>query len=345
MLKKRNLVILMFALGGMTLIALGAFYRYMNLPTNFGPDPVTMVIESGMNLTRLSKQLAGKQIIEHPKLWTLYARLSPKGSQIKTGEYLLAPESSPLELLNQFIAGDVIEYQITIIEGWNFRQMLQALDKAKRLDHQLQGVPVKEIMSRLNKPGMHPEGLFFPDSYRYVYGNSDLDILKRASARLESVLQAEWENRQEGLPYESAYEALIMASIIEKETGQADERDEIAGVFIRRLEKGMRLQTDPTVIYGLGDQFKGNLTRKHLKQPGPYNTYVNKGLPPTPIALVGREAIRAALNPSKGTSLYFVAKGDGSHFFSDTLDEHINAVRKYQLKRKNNYQSAPSTTK
>ena len=197
-------------------------------------------------------------------------------------------------------------------------------------------------MQRLGLDGQHPEGRFFPDTYRYVRGMSDSDLLRQAHEKLTRVLDEEWQQRAEGLPYREPYQALIMASLVEKETGAAHERGEIAGVFIRRLRLGMLLQTDPTVIYGLGERYTGNLTRAHLREPTPYNTYTNPGLPPTPIAMVGREAIRAALNPRAGDSLYFVARGDGTHVFSRSLDEHNRAVREYQLKRRADYRSSPA---
>jgi UPF0755 protein len=197
-------------------------------------------------------------------------------------------------------------------------------------------------MERLGLAGVSPEGRFFPDTYRYVRGMSDLDLLKQASARLDQVLDEEWSRRAERLPYRKPYDALIMASMVEKETGVAEERGQIAGVFVRRLRSGMRLQTDPTVIFGLGERYNGNLTRAHLLEATPYNTYVIDGMPPTPIALAGREAIHAALNPAAGRSLYFVARGDGSHVFSETLEQHNSAVREYQLKRRADYRSSPA---
>jgi UPF0755 protein len=216
------------------------------------------------------------------------------------------------------------------------------LSRQEKLEQALVGLSDEEVMARLGKPDMHPEGRFFPDTYRYVKGMRDVDILKQASQRLEQVLTEEWETRAPDVPYDSPYKALIMASLVEKETGVPQERAQIAGVFVRRLALNMLLQTDPTVIYGLGDSYKGKLTREHLRQPTSYNTYVNSGLPPTPISMVGREAIHAALHPEPGKSLYFVARGDGTHVFSDDIDAHNRAVREYQLKRRADYRSSPA---
>jgi UPF0755 protein len=199
-------------------------------------------------------------------------------------------------------------------------------------------------MDKLGHSGIFPEGRFFPDTYRFVRGMTDVELLKKAYDRLDEVLAKEWSQRAADVPYTEPYQALIMASLVEKETGVPQERGQIAGVFVRRMEMGMLLQTDPTVIYGLGDRYNGKLTRAHLKEPTPYNTYVISGLPPTPIAMVGREAIHAALNPVAGNSLYFVARGDGSHVFSDDLDAHNNAVREFQIKRRADYRSSPAPT-
>lgn len=237
--------------------------------------------------------------------------------------------------------GEVVQYSLTLVEGWNFRQLRSALQNQPKLQQTLDGLSDAEIMAHIGAPELHPEGRFFPDTYRFTRGTSDADLLRRAYARLEQVLEEEWQQRSEGLPYQNAYQALVMASIIEKETGVPEERGEIAGVFVRRLARGMLLQTDPTVIYGMGERYKGRITRTDLRTPTPYNTYTNAGLPPTPIAMVGREAIHAALHPADGTSLYFVARGDGSHVFSDTLDQHNRAVREYQLKRRADYRSSP----
>ena len=230
------------------------------------------------------------------------------------------------------------------VKGWNFRQVRAALAKHEKLEQTLTGLSDTQVMEKLGHPGVFPEGRFFPDTYRFVRGMSDAELLEKAYDRLDDVLAKEWSKRAADVPYTDPYQALIMASLVEKETGVPQERGQIAGVFVRRMQIGMLLQTDPTVIYGLGERYTGKLTRAHLKEPTPYNTYVNAGLPPTPIAMVGREAIHAALNPVPGKSLYFVARGDGSHVFSDDLDAHNSAVREFQLKRRADYRSSPAPT-
>lgn len=272
----------------------------------------------------------------------LHWRLKLSGFTLHSGEYQLRPAMTARDMIGLWQRGEVVQHSLTIVEGWNFRQVRAALAALPTVQQTLDGVSDADVMARLGQPDAHPEGRFFPDTYRFTRGVSDLDLLKRAYSRLETVLAEEWEQRDEGLPYQNAYEALIMASIIEKETGVPSERGEIAGVFVRRLEQGMLLQTDPTVIYGMGEQYKGRITRSDLRTPTPYNTYTISGLPPTPIAMVGREAINAALHPVEGTTLYFVARGDGSHVFSNSLDEHNRAVREFQLKRRADYRSSPA---
>ncbi len=271
-----------------------------------------------------------------------YWRFNLADPRLHSGEYRLLPEMSAAELLAQWQRGEVLQHSLTLVEGWNFRQVRAALAQQDKLQQTLAAKSDAEVMALLGWEGQHPEGWFFPDTYSYVRGMSDLDLLKQAGARQQQVLTEEWEQRADNLPYATPYQALIMASLIEKETGVAAERDEIAGVFVRRLGINMLLQTDPTVIYGLGEAYTGNLTRSHLRQPTPYNTYVIAGLPPTPIALAGREAIYAALHPAPGNTLYFVARGDGSHVFSKNLSDHNKAVREYQLKRKAGYRSSPA---
>lgn len=276
-------------------------------------------------------------------LWLrLYWRFNLKGQPLHSGEYRLTPDLSVRDMLGLWRRGEVVQYSLTLVEGWSFRQVRAALERQSKLDLTLSELSDAQLMARLGYPGVNPEGRFFPDTYRFVSGMSDLDLLKQAYVRLEQVLAEEWQGRADGLPYKEPYDALIMASIIEKETGVPEERGEIAGVFIRRLRIGMRLQTDPTVIYGLGERYNGKLTRAHLREPTAYNTYVIDGMPPTPIAMVGREAINAALHPVAGKSLYFVARGDGSHVFSNSLEAHNRAVREYQLSRREDYRSSPA---
>lgn len=317
-------------------------YHTLTKPLHFAGQ--VLEVPSGSGFSQITVRLQKQGIISQTLYWKIYARLTGKAKRVQAGEYQLTSGISAQQLLEKMVSGEVIRHQVTLVEGWTFKQFLAALAAEEKLQHELTGLSSKQVMAKLGKDDEYPEGRFFPDSYQFTRGASDLDILQRAYQRLASILDEEWQQREEGLPYKSAYEALVMASIIEKETGQAVERPEIAGVFVRRLLKGMRLQTDPTVIYGLGDRYKGNIKRKHLIQSTPYNTYVIKGLPPTPIAMVGREAIHAALHPKAGKSLYFVARGDGSHFFSDTLEQHNKAVRRYQInQRAEQYRSSPNT--
>ncbi|MFJ2366438.1 endolytic transglycosylase MltG [Pseudomonas sp. NPDC087697] len=272
----------------------------------------------------------------------LYWRLNLAAQPLHSGEYRMLPGMSAQGLIGLWQRGEVVQYSLTLVEGWNFRQVRAALAKNDKLEQTLAGLSDSDVMSKLGHVGVFPEGRFFPDTYRFVRGMTDVDLLEKAYERLDEVLAKEWSKRSPDAPYTEPYQALIMASLVEKETGVPQERGQIAGVFVRRMQIGMLLQTDPTVIYGLGERYNGKLTRAHLKEPTPYNTYMIAGLPPTPIAMVGREAIHAALNPASGSSLYFVARGDGSHAFSDDLDAHNNAVREYQIKRRADYRSSPA---
>ncbi|MED5389266.1 MAG: endolytic transglycosylase MltG [Pseudomonadota bacterium] len=271
----------------------------------------------------------------------LYSSLSNMDGRMHVGEYRLRPGDSLLSLLEKMDRGEVIQRSLTLVEGWNFRELRMRLAAQEGLTHTLDSLTDDEIMEKLGRPDWHPEGWFAPETYFYTRGTSDLTILRRAMERQETLLAEAWAQKSETLPVETPYEALILASIVEKETGVPDERPEIAGVFANRLRKGMRLQTDPTVIYGMGDRYDGNIRRSDLRRATPYNTYVISGLPPTPIAMPGREAILAAVNPAKTESLYFVARGDGSHSFSKTLAQHQKAVRDYQLRRREGYRSSP----
>lgn len=314
------------------------------------PLPIDTVqeleVERGTTLGPVIRQLAARNLLEHPLLFQLYVRGTGRGHHIQAGEYLLGPGTTPLDLLDMLERGQVRMHSVTLVEGWTLTQLRAQLRKDVHLKQQLQDVPATEFLATLGvdaPPGRLPEGQFFPDTYVFSGATSDRDILRQAYRRMQEVLQEEWNSRAPNLPYRDAYEALIMASIVERETGVGSERPEIAGVFIRRLQRDMLLQTDPTVIYGLGQQFDGNLRRRDLEDAtNPFNTYAHRGLPPTPIALAGRAAIRAALQPGSGDALYFVGKGDGSHQFSATLEEHERAVRRYQIEqRRANYRSRP----
>ena len=315
-------------------------YSPINLSEHYG-DEIVVTIRAGTSFKALSWQLYDKEIIKYPRILVAYARISGQ-TKIKMGEYSITKKDVPRSLLEKFNQGDVVQHSITLPEGWSFKQMV---DEIGQIDQFAEDslLHTLSLLTLANIQVEHPEGWFYPDTYSYTSTDSIADLLARAHDKMVRVLDAEWSLRAPDLPYTEPYEALIMASIIEKETGLPSERKQIAGVFVRRLQAGMRLQTDPTVIYGMGDDYQGNIRRSDLKRVTPYNTYRINGLPPTPIAMPGREAINAALNPEVGSSLYFVARGDGGHYFSDTLDEHNRAVQKYQIEqRAKNYQSVPN---
>ena len=306
-------------------------------------DEQTINVPKGASPNMMFNLLEEKGIVKDATFLRLYWRLENKGRSIHAGEYLLKPEMTIQNLIKVWLSGDVILHRVTLVDGWNFKQVRAALSKQGALQQTITGMSDNEVMQALNDDkNVHPEGQFFADTYTFMKDDTDLSILRQAHKQLMSELDKEWTHKADNLPYENPYQALIMASIIEKETGVADERPMIAGVFVRRLEKNMLLQTDPTVIYGMGDSYKGRITRADLKQATPYNTYVISGLPPTPIAIVSQKAIHAALHPADGEFLYFVAKGDGSHEFSKNLIDHQKAVRKYQLKRRADYRSSPA---
>ncbi|WP_218274697.1 MULTISPECIES: endolytic transglycosylase MltG [Pseudomonas] len=299
-------------------------------------------VPTGTNPNRMFYRMEKDGLLNDAFWLRLYWRFNMAGVPLHTGEYRVTPGMTVRDLFEVWRRGDVVQYSLTLVEGWNFRQVRSALAKHEKIKQTIDGLSDVEVMDKLGHPGVFPEGRFFPDTYRFVRGMTDVEFLQQAYARLEEVLAKEWAARPADLPYRDPYQALIMASLVEKETGVPQERGEIAGVFVRRMRIGMLLQTDPTVIYGMGERYNGKITRADLREPTPYNTYTNAGLPPTPIAMVGREAIHAALNPAPGTSLYFVARGDGSHVFSDDLDAHNSAVREYQIKRRADYRSSPA---
>jgi UPF0755 protein len=290
------------------------------------------LIEPGTNIKAIAIKLSREKVIEDPWLFILLAKLKGVETKVRAGEYRLSQGQSTSGLLELFTTGNSIQYSFTVIEGWSFRQMMAQLEIDPVIQNTLKNQSNEEIMTALGLNGQHPEGLFYPDTYLFPKGTTDLQFLKRSYRLMQKHLNKAWDNRAENLPLKSAYEALTLASIIEKETGAGHERPLIAAVFIQRLNKNMRLQTDPTVIYGMGESFDGNIRRKDLKADTPYNTYLHKGLTPTPIALPGLDSIEAAVNPVDSKALYFVSKGDGTHYFSETLREHNNAVIKYQLK-------------
>jgi len=306
--------------------------RFQHTSIALPQQPTTFLIKSGSNIKSIAQDLSMEKIINDPWLFILLAKVKGVETRVRAGEYQIEAEMTPEDLLDKFTQGNAIQYSFTIIEGWSFRQMLAAIADNPIIEPTLAGKTNQEIMDLLGYPDQHPEGLFFPDTYRFPKGTRDVDFLRRAYQVMQKHLNREWNQRDSELPLDSSYEALILASIIEKETGAGFERPLISGVFIQRLKKNMRLQTDPTIIYGLGEKFDGDIRFRDLKKDTAYNTYLHAGLTPTPIALPGLEAIRAALHPTKTEALYFVSKGDGTHHFSATLEEHNAAVKRYQLK-------------
>lgn len=288
-------------------------------------------VNTGDTLNRVLHRLHQERIVKYPRLLWYLSRLSGEPDRIIAGEYLLRPGESLGRFLHRLATGEVIMRMITFPEGWTFRQMLQAIHARSDILGSLMNQSDQQIMQALGHGGEPPEGRFFPDTYRFQRGAVDADILRGAYQAQSRHLRREWDRRAAGLPLATPYEALILASIIEKEAAVAGERVLISGVYIRRLQRGMRLQADATIIYGMGARFNGNLTRTDLNQDTPYNSYTRNGLPPTPIANPGLLSIQAALHPDNGDALYYVAKGDGTHQFSATLEAHNRAVGKYQL--------------
>jgi len=307
-----------------------AFVYYALTEMPVATLPAEFSIKAGSSLKSAAAQMAEAGVLRHPMLFVLLGRLMGKASNLKAGFYEFERAVTPLELLRRITQGDYTLVGITLVEGWSFRQIRKAFAAEPGIQQEIRDLPDAEVASRLGIDHPSPEGWFFPDTYYFSHGTSDLRILRRAHARMKSYLAAQWERRAENLPLASPYEALILASIIEKETAKPEERPLIAAVFLNRLRLGMKLQTDPTVIYGLGETFDGNLRRADLLADTAWNTYTRTGLPPTPIAMPGLAAIAAALMPAPSDALYFVAKGDGSHQFSRTLAEHDRAVTKYQ---------------
>ncbi len=323
----------------LALLAGAAYALYRDYRT-FAETPlaiereITIEVALGTPFERIVRDLRRRGITDaHPLKWRALAWEMGVMDGLHAGEYVVGHGLTPRTLLVRMARGSVVQHAFTIVEGWTFRELRAALAKEPTLRHETTALSDAEIMAKIGAAGLHPEGRFLPETYKFPKGWSDTRLLERAHRALQATLAREWEKRANGLPFATPDEALVLASIVEKETGREDERPLIAGVFVRRLQRGMLLQTDPTVIYGIGASFDGNLTRAHLTTDTPYNTYTRAGLPPTPIASPGAAAIEATLNPAPGDALYFVSRGDGSHEFTATLAEHSRAVSRYQLKR------------
>lgn len=328
-----GILVLLAALLASAVVVWQEISRFADAPMAIHPDAPSVVIPRGAGFNRIVDELQARHLSAAPRwFWRVLAERMHVTRDLQAGEYALRPGMTPRQLLDDMAHSRVVQHRFTIVDGWTFQQLRKALDDAPALRHATASMSNAEIMRRLGMAGKNPEGRFLPETYAYVLGDSDLDILRRSHQAMQHLLAKLWPERETDLPIKTTYQALILASIVEKETAQADERARIAGVFVRRLRKGMRLQTDPAVIYGMGASYHGNIRRRDLQTDTPYNTYMHAGLPPTPIALPGKPAIVAALHPEPGKALYFVARGDGTHVFSDTLAEHDRAVRCYQLK-------------
>jgi UPF0755 protein len=312
-------------------LALAWLIYFANSGIQLKTETESFDIEAGSRFRGVTHQLVQQNIIQDPVSFEVIARVLGVASDVKAGIYEVKSGITPLELLDMMTSGSSTQVSITFIEGWTFAQMREALNASEKAKHMTMSETDQQILKEIGAAETMPEGLFFPDTYFFTPNTSDRDILKRAYSTMQSKVKNAWATRANGLPYRTPFEALIMASIVEKETGRAVERPQIAGVFINRLKIGMRLQTDPTVIYGMGEHFDGNIHKKDLLSDTVYNTYTRDGLPPTPIAMPGLGAINAALHPAQTKALYFVGKGDGTHHFSTSLTEHNNAVIKYQL--------------
>ena len=308
----------------------GAAYWWLHQPLDLGPEPLELAIEPGTTPRGVARDVVAAGVKTDARLLYAWFRVSGQDRAIKAGNYELPPGTTPISLLQKLARGEEALRALTLVEGWNWRQVRQALAKEEQLKHDAAALTDEALMAQLGRPGVAPEGRFFPDTYTYAKGSSDIALLRRAMHAMDRQLEAAWAQRAADTPLKSADEALILASIVEKETGKASDRGQIAGVFVNRLRVGMLLQTDPTVIYGLGEKFDGNLRKRDLQTDTPWNTYTRPGLPPTPIAMPGKASLLAAVQPQATRALYFVAKGDGTSHFSASLEEHNRAVNRYQ---------------
>jgi UPF0755 protein len=310
--------------------AVASFAWWSKQPITVQEPVIAFTVLPGSGVGVASQQIAAAGVPINPFLFSLLARVTQKASRIKAGSYELKPGTSPRRLVDQLVRGEFAQESLTIIEGWTFKQMRLAIAGNKGLKHDTAELSDKDLMAKISTDYKAPEGLFFPDTYLFAKGTSDMNIYKQAHAMLITRLNAAWAKRDPSLPYANPYQALVMASIVEKETGQKSERAMIAGVFVNRLKLGMLLQTDPTVIYGMGDKYEGKIRKRDLESDTPYNTYTRAGLPPTPIALPGVQSLEAALGPAKTEALYFVSRGDGTSKFSGNLSDHNRAVNQFQ---------------
>lgn len=324
----KKLILLAFIATLLGLAGVAFWTKQPLVAENAAPIPFT--IEPGSGVNGSTQQIARAGVPVNPQLLSLLIRVTGRSSQIKAGSYELKPGTTPLALVDQLVRGEFAQEELTVVEGWTFRQMRQKIDEHPDLKHDTKDLSDRALMEKIGSDFRNPEGLFFPDTYRFAKGASDVQVYRQAHAMMRKRLAEAWNKRAPDVPYGSSYEALIMASIVEKETGQTADRDKIAGVFVNRLRRGMLLQTDPTVIYGMGERYRGNITKADLIADTPYNTYTRKGLPPTPIALPGAESLEAAMAPAPIEALYFVARGNGTSEFSNNLADHNRAVNKYQ---------------
>ncbi len=334
-LKYKLFKVVIIAMSAALIALIIDMYTFLNNPMRLADDYL-YELKPGASVSSLARDLRRENILERGIYLSAWSRLTGQARNLQAGEYRITPNMTPFQLLEAMEKGKVQQYSLTLVEGWTFWQMMAEVNQSPHLQHRLRGLSDAEIMEKIGHAGEHPEGRFYPDTYHFPKGLDDINFLKRAYDEMDNRVQAAWQKRDAGLPFDSAYQALIMSSIVEKESALAVERTRIAGVFINRLRKGMRLQTDPTVIYGLGPDFDGDIRFKDLRTDTPYNTYTRRGLPPTPIAMPGQGAIEAVMHPDNTPYLYFVALGDGSgsHVFSVTLEEHEQAVNKYQRKRR-----------
>ncbi|WP_407655129.1 endolytic transglycosylase MltG [Acidovorax benzenivorans] len=308
----------------------GGAYWWLHQPLDLGPQPLELAIEPGTTPRGVARDVVASGVKTDARLLYAWFRFSGQDRAIKAGNYEIPPGTTPITLLQKLARGEEALRALTLVEGWNWRQVRQALAKEEQLKRDSAGLTGEALMAQLGRPGVAPEGRFFPDTYTYAKGSSDIALLRRAMHAMDRHLEAAWSQRAADTPLKSVDEALTLASIVEKETGKASDRGQIAGVFVNRLRVGMLLQTDPTVIYGLGERFDGNLRKRDLQTDTPWNTYTRAGLPPTPIAMPGKASLLAAVQPQATRALYFVAKGDGTSHFSASLEEHNRAVNRYQ---------------